>query len=548
MTKTNLSGLSVILLAICLAGCGSDTSSSDGGSSSTTGEGTGGGAIELPENVLDEQLSISISDWDSVVAQDQDLQQAMTEAAADGYPDVIAAGRIKDTSDNIAYWAVLSKASDGKERIIVRVCDAESACQAGVVTAAGEWAAGGIPLMVAPAMVKDLTDADHEGISNVSAALSVDEVPVVDLRKRRFVLANAFGPAFGVNLSGWKSMAQGTGAFTDVQHSDYVRASVVEDALKAASPFDVMVWVGASVREELGPNHKTIGMTVNRGIYGDETFTASRARDAIKASPFGGPGLIVLVGEETRGDGSSQQDKNLSLFKELSDAESGRIIVAIQGRPGPAKALEASEAFLVAYMTNAASLGEAVATANLILEGTGGELVSSRASIADTTFFVSSLSGPFEGDSPKAVRSTHFINIANTCFPDINNPSDFYKENEGHASFFADVDFDGPFFSGGRVAPEVNLDVTIEGVLLGTEAGDRLYVRISGDLKPSMRGITVWGAGVLQDEFDKDNPGRIFYNGSALTTDYTNDKGDTCVLLSPTLTGATSQNSWLNLP
>ena len=67
-------------------------------------------------------------------------------------------------------------------------------------------------------------------------------------------------------------------------------------------------------------------------------------------------------------------------------------------------------------------------------------------------------------------------------------------------------------------------------------------------MKPSVKNLTVWGSGTLVDEFNKDKPNRIHYGGTALATDYTNDKGDNCVLLSPTLTGSTSQPSWIDFP
>ena len=543
--------ITIMVLSLAVMGCGDD---GDGGSTGggTTGGGSTGDGFDIPENTTVEQRALTTAEWDLVVAQDEGLGQSVTDAAAAGFSDPIARGMLKDSNDAVVEWAIYQNPSDAKERILAKGCDGAGTCRSGRLAPDGSFRlADGTddePLLkVAPAMLKNLDGKDHTGPTKIAAALTKDEVPVVDLKTRKFVIANAFGPLYGIDLAGWKAVAESTGAFNQVDLHNYVSSAQVANELHTGSPFNALVWIGAAVRESLGPDHKTVGLTTNRGVYGDETFTATRVKELLAENPFGGPSLVVLVAPESRGDGSGQQDKNLSIFKEFSDAESGRVVVGFQGHAAPAELLGGAQIFLVAYF-GGKSLADSLTEANTWLEekGLATTLVSSRDSVASEIFFSGPLDSLWEGgESPKAVRSTHFLNITNKCF---DSSGGVYSEDEGQANFFVDVDFDGPFFTGTRQNADVDLDVTVSGILLGKTPDSRIFIRIEGDLKPSMKGISVWGAGKLKDEFDKDNPSRIFYDGTALATDYTNSVGDNCILLTPKLSGATSQPSWIDLP
>ncbi len=552
-----LNTFAVMVVAAGSVACGGGGST--GGSGSSGDGGTTGTPVDLPGGTLVSQETISVGDWEQRLATDEELGTAVTQAGEKDYTELVVAGEAKDDADNTATWAVFAKpgVTPAEERVIVRFCDGQASCRSGRIlrTTTGEASferTDGTTdelLKVAPVMIKDLQGKDHEGKTVLAAALTADEVPEVDLKTRRFIIANAFGAAYGVTLGDWVKAAEDSGAFSQIDSHRYVDAATLDEAFRNSSPFDVLIWVGASVREAISGNHKTIGMTTNRAIYGDQTYPASRVKDLLKSSPFGGPGLVMLVGEETKGDGSSEEDEPLSLFRELTDHELGRLVVGVRGRAGTANVLDASYAFLGAYF-GGSSVTDSLGAANLLLEEreSSATLVSSLGASADETFFVGSLDSLWDGaDPPTEVRSNHFLNIANKCY-DPASPENVYSEDEGHANFFVDVDFAGPFFSGSRVSEDVGLDVAVEGVLLGLTPGSRVYLKFSGDLKPSMKNISVWGTGKLTDDTNKDKPNRIHYEGTALTTDYTNDKGDTCVLLSPTLTGSTSQPSWMDLP
>lgn len=90
-------------------------------------------------------------------------------------------------------------------------------------------------------------------------------------------------------------------------------------------------------------------------------------------------------------------------------------------------------------------------------------------------------------------------------------------------------------------------NAVVEGVLVGRESGDCLFVKFSGDFKESVKGIMVWGSGVIFDQFDKENSGCFFYDGLVMVIDYINVIGETCILKSSRLFGAILQLFWFNL-
>jgi hypothetical protein len=549
--------LSILLFSVACAGGGNGGGDSGGGDT-TTSDTVGGGEITpvtLTGNKITKQEGIPESEWNKVVPQHQDLGMFKTQFAADGYKLFHSGGILEDDQNNVLHWASYVLEDGSARRFMAHTCAGNGECKAATIKFKngdavfknGEGEIIDPILIVRPSMSKELEGFDHDGKTTISSALNAESQVEVPLGRRRLVIANAFGKAYSVDLSSLESMATATNAFSEINTHNYADAAVVEDALLTSTPFDVLVWVGASIREKMsGGAHKTIGMTVNNGVYGDSTFKASTVRELLSEAPFGGPGLVVLVGNESRGDGSKEQDANLSLFKEFTDSQT-RIVVGFLQSGEANDLLDAANRFTADFM-NGMTLAAARDSANALLEERGSPalLATNRSSQAEEITFKPSLDSLWDGNDPKQVIATINFNIANICFPENGGPA--YSEKEGQASFFVKVDFDGPFFSGSRVASDINLDVTMEGIMLGNKPGDHILLRFSGNLKPSVSDVAVIGVGVILDTFDEDNPTRIFFNGTADASDYINDKGETCKLKSPTLTGATSQPSWLQFP
>ncbi|MEC8025726.1 MAG: hypothetical protein VX223_17475 [Myxococcota bacterium] len=544
-----------VCTVLTVAGCGSDSagSGSTGGSSGLDGSDN----LSLPTNVITTQNHLSESSFTAQIP--SELQDVVQGLQSSGFNTFQGAGTVEDSDGNTALWAVYADAA-GAEGGAVLACLANGACTplrtsrttSGALSLQGvDGADASPPWSAAPALLRDLVGQDHSGRTSIATgALTADEIPTVNIARRRMVIANAFGPAQGVQLGAWRSLAAASGAFSSVELIDYASVFVLEDAIQHAAPADALIWVGAGVREKLGNEYKTIGMTANRGLYGDVTVRGvEEIRQWLDANPYGGPGLVVLVGEETHGDGGSQANKPAAIFSEFSDIETHRIVVAVQGRSDTASILEASQKFLSEYMTGS-TLREALDAGNAIFESAGGtaSLVTNREGTSEAVTFPGALDAFFSDAPPKdPVRANIYLNVANVCIRQ--GTGDGYSEDEGQVNFFVDVTFDGPFFQGSReweVEGEA-LQADVQGVMLGREPGDGVFLTFFGDVKPSVKGLTIWGSGAIEDRSDIDNPNRIFFDGKVLATEYTNGNGDTCQLKSPTLSGSTSEQlSWID--
>ncbi len=482
------------------------------------------------------------------------LQQLITQQASKGYNEFVTAGVTEDDSDLGVKWAVYRNPTDDSERIFTYMCQGTTDC-----TSARLLLKDGVSYFLAlngdslnrttvgrPVLSKVLPGMDHEDFTTLHLPLTEDEEPVtVELGERKFVIANAYGDLFGLTTPILKKVAEDSGAFTKVQSIQYARPTDITGFLRGGSPLDVLVWVGASVLEDMGDGHKTIGMTVNRGGFGDETLPASAVKEAFKNSPFGGPGLVILVGEQSWGDGSGHEMDNLSLFKEFSEG-GNRTIVGFQGRGDTVHLLDAANHFANHYI-NGDTLGDSLAAANDVLIGHGSSAtMTSNHATEPERLFLGRLD-KFWGDlgDPQGVQTTLYVSVTNKCE---GVGGTFYSEPENQANFFVNVDFEGPFFEGSRVSSDVELDVTVRGVVTGTSTGDRVYLWIEGDLKKSVKMVSLYGMGTIIEKSDEENPMRIFFDGEATAGPYYNEELHTCYLISPMFSGTTSQPSFMDLP
>ena len=545
--------IAVVSAAQLLIGCGSDSD----------GSGNGGGGVDvsgitLPSNMITAQSHLTEAAFNGT-SESAELASLIEAIKADGFQTFVGAGAVDDSDGNTAIWIAFSN-PDGAEAGAVYACSADGTCAtlrtsaeeiSGVNFAGPDGLGIELPWTAAPSMLRDVAGQDHSGPTAVArAALTVDEVPEIDLSRRRIVIANTFGAAQGLDLVTWDSLAESTRAFSSVRLVDYATVETIRSAVRSASPVDALVWVGAGVREKLGNEYKTIGMTANRAIYGDTTVRGvEEIRRWLDENPYGGPGLVVLVGEETHGDGSAQANKPAAIFNEFSDIDTHRIVVAVQGRAEPRTVLSAAQTFLTRYFEGA-TLRDALDAGNEVFSsaGSAAKLLTNREGSSESITFPGALDAFFSADPPKSpVRSNMYLNIANVCIDSETGAG--YSEEEGQVNFFVDVTFDGPFFEGSRqweIEGE-QLVAEVRGVMLGREPGAGVFLTFSGDVKPSVKGLTIWGAGAVEDRSDIDSPNRIFFDGNVVATEYQNAAGDTCQLKSPTLSGSTSEQlSWID--
>ncbi len=530
-----------------VAGCGSAEGTASAGTDATTTP-----ATTLPSARLTRQEPLDAAAIDAAAKKSGTLAQALAKLKGDGYGSFVAAGVTADDAGITVTWAVYATAS-GQERTALDRCEKEQ-CAAALVSLGNDGAptftdtagasASGFTIGV-PQLQKTLLGKDHAGGSKIGA-LEATVLPPVDLSKRRLIIASAFGPAFGVDLAAFSSAATASGAFTEVKTLHYVRAADLDAALSGATPLDVLVWVGATVLDSGVP----IGMTTNRGVFGDETYPLERVRDQVsaKVAPFGGPGVILLLGGSSAvGTGTN----DTTLFNTLV-GKAFRTVVGLDQTADAAHVLGAGAAFLK-QLLGGGSLAAALSDGNAVFAAGGAKakLVTNREDPAKTTIpgRIDALFG--DKSNPKGLRLNLNLYVVSKCFDAAGKPVVTPGETESFASAFADVDFQGPSFSGTKKGVGDSFDVTFTGLLGGTKVGDPIYLSAKGNLKSTIKNITVYGMGALvppSEKDAKDFPNRRFFDGEAIASSYNDAAGNTCILVKPRLSSVTQQPSWFDLP
>ncbi|MBT9559311.1 MAG: hypothetical protein IV100_24970 [Myxococcales bacterium] len=547
MNLTRMYSVAVALgfsVSVSAAGCGSD-----GGDSGTDGA-DGADGVVVPGAEAVSQTHLSTAELDAARGANSAFDGVLDTLESDGFTTAMGAGRTESSEGKVITWAEVENTS-GDARAAIGVCNADGSgeCSAFIgrvasgkavfTDAAGDTVPA--PALVAPVFSKDLDGPDHDGPTEITGPLTIETDPGIDLGKRTLTIASAYGDIHGVDLSTIEAAAKASGGFTDVVVRPYARAEVLDEVFGRGSPADALIWIGAAVREPMGDARKTIGMTVNRGLYGDATYKASTVETFLEAHPFGGPGLVVLLGEDTRGDGSGQDDAKLSLFAELSDTAGHRTVVAVRGRAAPAEILAAGDRFAESFF-GGADLAAALDAGTAAFTG-DATLVTDRNTPKDIVF-LRELDGFWGGTAPTGGTSTHILVLSAVCVDD----GGAGTTEEANLNVFSEVTFDGPFFSGSRQFENggASLSLTVSGVLLGKQPGDGLFVKFGGDLAADVSGLTLYGTGAVSDKKDAEKPNRVYYDGTASTSTYQNAAGDTCTVKTPNLSGKTNdQASWL---
>jgi hypothetical protein len=383
------------------------------------------------------------------------------------------------------------------------------------------------------------------------------ELPTVDVTKRRFLAVSAFGPLWAdgaLSLAGIESAANDSAAFDAVLVTEYVRSQDVDDALLHYHPFDAFVWLGQTIREEAKTNeiYKPVGMTVNAGLFGDALYDRGRIEELVLQSPLHGPGLVVLAGCETMGDGAGGETKDKSIPVTLDNKV--RLYVGFE-RCGDARdLLAATEAFLRAFLVDGLPLGASLDVANELLAQVPSQLVMKTLADANLEYrFLRDVSKYWEqyaeeGTPADTLMSTN-INIVNMC---VDKDGKSYQENEFFATAWSkEVSWQGPFFAGSRKNPDNQVDFTVDGALGEIAPGAHFFFVVKGDLSPRVQGLTLYGDGEIEEiVLDKEKPDEfvIKYKGVGVASEYVNEFGDKCQMQSPLLKSSTGESSTFKVP
>jgi hypothetical protein len=552
------------LIALGAAGCGDD-GGGDGGEGGTTegGEGAEDTWPELPPTSLVAASHLSVDDALAAAAGGC-LDDAVKTAG--GTP--VAAGRTEGSSQIEALWVAAE--SGGSEKAAVQVC-VEGSCSCAVVefSEAGASATptggtdGALHVVGRPLLAKTLTSTELSGPTELAAAsgtLLDGALPSLDPArfegKRRFVVASAYGPAFGVSLAPIVQAAEQSGLFTEAREHPYVQAGHIDGYLRDLHAQDVLIWFGAGVRSDKGATgFKPEGMTVNRGVYGDQTYDRERLQAALAPALLGGPGVLVLAGSETFGSaglGLGAFGSQNHLIK--SAGARPRVVVGFEGTVEPRAAMRAVRALTVA-LTDREALSAALASANAALqsEGSSAKMVSNLDEDDAGRYVLPPAIGDYwDGEAPASAQfvGNVLIGASTQCTPEGGGAS--YNPVEKSVQFFADVTFDGPFFSGSK--SEEDADFEVFGVLGGLHQGGQLRFWVRGS-RDDVHDITVLGDGrfCADGECSGDvtpdsgfGPGnKLYFAGPADGSAFELESGDTCNPFGMSLTQKGGKPGWI---
>ena len=552
---------------VAVGGCGGDE---DGGGATATADAVAGadaGDPEAPWPVLpaaavDEQGPLAEADLAKVGA--PCFAGVLAKAKADGFSTFAAAGVTAAGAVEVTWAELLS--SSGEPRAVVARCDGDCVCgvgqrKDGLAVFVDE---AGAPVTIEPVgrpvLAKTLTGSALDSATKLdtkSGALVEDPPTIEPTRfqgKRRLVFASAFGDVFGVEMSGLLRDGTKTGVFTAVEERPYIRAAEMDALLDDLHGQDVLVWFAHGVRTDKGASgFKPEGMTVNRGLFGDETYDRARLEAALAEAPLGGPGLLVLAGSETFGSAAKglQPFAALQHLVQSADARRGAV-VGFRGRVGAEDALLAVRVMLAAWY-DGESLSDALAagTAELASRGSEATLETNLdADAAGAYTLLPSLASYWGAAAPSGGQFVGYLLISGS------SKCGTTALTEQTVQFFTDITFEGPFFHGSKSLE--GGEVEVFGLLEHLQPGARFEVIMRGTPNELVHGITVLGdaqfcpTGGCAGEAAgvgayKPGGGNMTFAGSADASSFTNASNEDCVLTKPTLTQKGGKPGWILL-
>lgn len=538
-----LTGLVAVLFA-----CGG----SDGGEAGDDGPAHVDPDIQLPSSKVTVQQPMDLADFEAIQADSAHL------VALGADLELTRAGHLEDSSGLAVDWAEGTVPTGGR-RTLVRACRDGTCTEALQILAGGQltWELGDGSTTEAisagrPVLLKDLTGHQIKNdtqlavgaLSTAAGALSLDKdaLPQMDFEHRRFVALNTFGPLFGTTLASVTNVVEAHGGFHEVVEIPYVREEAVVLALESLDALDAVVWLAQGVREETKDGwqaSRTVGLTVNRGGYGDMTMTRDQLSDAADFNVAGGPGVVFLAASDSYGDGSEGQPDSGSIWSRLDDGQ--RILVGVEGHADVERMLKAATTFFDLFFSGDGTLAAAMEGANVHFQGTGSRLVTSA---QDTSVTWLRRFEDIWSQVPFLPSSGQLI-VPITAIPYC-GPAQTPK-TESHTQPFSEIEFHGAYMTGDRYKEftDTTVDVHVRAVATGFSVGDRIMVEVWGDFDKDYTDYHGFGEGVIGAVETRDDGNYvIWFNGPAHTAPYTDGDGLECILNNPqisTTTGTMAQ-------
>lgn len=544
-------GIGALAIGLLLAACGSDDPAAEADNGATTDTAT-------PWLV---QTDIDSVAWQTVVSGDANLGKLV--AAATG--SFMAAGEIEDGDGAKVTWAEYAADVDAARASVTGLflsCDAHSVCKAGkgVYTDTGATlsdAAGGALERLAigrPVMHKKLAksaldsgtvlffslDRKHK----VDAGLSKLQVDSGSFGKRRLLLMSTWGAQTGFAFAPELQSGAVAAAFDEVVSQQYVRRRDVHRLLPQMTAADAVIWFGAGVVKALGAlPYRSVGMTVSRGVVGDELFHHEHLGKLLAAPPLGGPGLIVLAGSNSLTSNTVHSD----VLAYRMTALPYRPIVGIQGRVEPAQAA-AAVTLLMQKLTAGGTLKSALAASEAKLGGAVWQTTLSGD--APATWRLPKPNGTFWPSPPSSVRVEMYLKMDSVCVDvsAVGGDCNIATFNNGkqpatapapipHTKFICDGKVSGPYIDCVAKNPTTFADFWLRAVLTGRSEGDSVLVYAQGQPDARVKDIAVVGAGSIEATDEGGGATTITFGGPAAASTFVNAEGNCCIVQGPLLTG-----------
>ncbi len=511
--------------------------------------------------------------WDKELAADPDLTKM---AAAQAAPRQ-AAGVIEDLDSNRLVWAEFAASSyEDRQKVdaIFRYCDKAGVCTRGT----GKYTATGIALVDSqglaisslPIGIPDLYKMSKSGnldtdastyLAPLSSAAPLDaplarfQASQIKKATRRFVVLNNWGKAVGVDVTPVIEAAKAAGHWDSVELIEFVRRPDIDLLLPSLTPLDAVIWLGSGVQKKAagGGVGRNVGMTVSRGIFGDELYYGKSAQDLLIAPPLGGPGLIVLVG----GNSVLKDNASDTLVSKLHGAPL-RPVVGIEGRLTLEQALKATLA-LVQELTSGKDLETSMQSA---APGGSAAWASPMDTAARKHWTLAAKSANFWAVQASLGNLTVLIDVEPHCVKalqtcDLNNYSEAFKDSSQripseqlHAStakFDCEAVFHGPFFECKAEVAATGAKFSLSGVFRGTNKGDHVEIFIDGVPGVQFTALTIVGDGVLEGTDIAGGTTSMTFGGAAAAAAFVDADGLCCLAQSPNLKSYDGKSSTFKL-
>jgi len=531
-----------------------------------------GSAVHLASRAKQEPLDAAA--WGAETSADPTLAKIVSDI---GLP-MQAAGFIEDSAGDRLVWAEFAANPMDSRRDVsaaFRVCTKAGVCTRGKATHTDTGVAlvdaSGAPVdkvaAGAPVLLKFLKFHSIDKDPTILAPLDSGHVvnPVLakfqtglgSYQQRRFVLFNAYGPQVGVDVTPIRQAAEKTGLYDSVQVIDFARRRDIDLVLPSLTPLDAVVWLGAGVQEKFTDKpYRPVGITVSRGVFGDELYHRNTLADLLATPPLGGPGFILLAGSNTLTAESLADKATLVANMHLAPY---RPVIGFQGKLTHAQAI-ASAAKFVTALGAGKTLAAALAAAT---SGTAGKWLTPLDKDTAATWTVPGKAAAFWQKPPSAAALSVFVKVDppvcwkdfDTCDPDgvvaakqqAGNQVPTGDLEAGAAKFECDVTFVGPYFECAAQNTATNTNFWLKGVMRGKAVGDYFFFYLEGSPNSLYKDMAVIGEAKIDAVDLGGGTTLIKFRGNAAASPFIDKDGHCCIDGGPGLQSYQGELSSLKL-